>query len=305
MGRDVAAALAGSISNAKTSGSSDNIRHGRYRFEIVKICAELVEGQTDRNFGFWNVRPLTSAPNPQAEGDRVDYVSLTSPGTGPLKDDGNNPNLVGSDCGMKLDFTTNEKVAASNMKAAIIALFNMPGDVSDEEVFETWMELSLQRHIKKGEFFYAHPKTGQPVFATRDLIPNPACGMIIDCTTRAQKKRTANAKGAYVTALQWRCAFPIGQGENAMDKVAARRAEIERSVAAAEEVEATAPAAPPVAAPSAPVAPPLPTPAAPPAPPVAFVPPAGWQPHPDPVGGKGWYYKGTEVKSEAQLRSGQ
>ena len=332
MGRDVSSEVAGMISGSKVYGSSDNIRHGKYKFLIKRIHAEEVEVDEGKHrMGFWEVIPLTSEPNPVFEGDRVDYVSPQQPGTGPLKDDGTKPNAVGSNCAMKVDFDgAGSRSAGANIKAAILALFNKyDGEIPDSEVDKTWVDLARRKPCKAGDIIGFDAATNQPVKADKDKQANPACGMIINCVTSVKKKKKPNDKGMYITKLNWSCAAPIGTGENAPDQVAKRRAELELKMAEDDDEEDTssgrsgnAPQAPPPAngqsANGQAAAPPPPAPPAPPAPPppvAVFTPPAPWVKHPTAPWGstpdQQWYHsdptKGGDnsVRNVLQLRAGQ
>lgn len=320
MGQDVSAEVAELIGSSKVFGSSDNIRHGTYKFLIKRCFSDLVEMDAGKHrMSFVEVTPLESKPNPQFEGDHIDY-----PGTaGPLKDDGNKPNAVGSNCALKVDHDgAGARSAGSNVKAFILGLFNaQDGQISDDQINKTWIDLARRKPCKAGDIIGFDPATQQPVKAAEDKIENPACGMVINCTTTTKKKKTPNDKGAFITKLVWSCASPIGTGENSKELVAKRRAEIlaNQSPDDDEEVVAAPAAASPqaVAAPSAPaVAAPPPPPAAPAAPAVSaeFVPQAPWTKHPlhfGPTLESQWYFSdpakggnGKDVKNAAALKAG-
>src|SRR6185369_11155056 len=186
MGQDVSADVAGLISSSKVFGSSDNIRHGKYRLLIEKIHAEMVEtDKGNHRMAFWEFKVLKAEPNPQIEGDHVDYPNSA----GPLKDDGTKPNMVGSRCALKVDFDgPGGRSAGSNIKAATLALFNKD-DASDDEINRTWIDLSRRKSCKKGEIVGFDAATQSPILAEADKVANPACGAIIDCTTMAKKKK--------------------------------------------------------------------------------------------------------------------
>lgn len=320
MGQDVSSEVAGMISGAKVFGSSDNIRHGKYKFLIKRIFAELVETDAGKHrMAFWELTPIESLPNPQIEGDHVDYPGAA----GPLKDDGTKPNAVGSNCALKVDFDgPGARSAGSNIKAPTLALFNRhDGEVSDDEINKTWIDLSRRKDLKVNDAIGIDPATNQPILAKEARPANPACGMVINCTTVAKRKKTANDKGAYVTKLVWTCASPIGTGENAPELVAKRRAEILANQSDDDE-EVTAPPAngvQPYAQPqavAAPVQPPAPPPPAPSVPDVAaFTPQVPFVKHPTAAPGvtpeTRWYWSdpklggNNSIKNEAQLRSGQ
>ena len=306
MGQDVSQEIASQISDSKVFGSSDNIRHGKYRFLIKRIFAELVETDHGNNkMAFWEFKVVKSEPNPQIEGD----VGVD----GKLIDDGTKPNPVGSDCALKINFDgPGARSAGSNIKQAVLALFNKSdGEVDDAQINKTWVDLARRKGVKKGDTVGFDEATRQVLVATEDKQGNPACGMVLDCVTRAKKKKVANDKGAYITKLIFVCASPIGMGENAPELVAKRRAEIEATQVDDDDAEETAPRAP--ASPSAPVqtqavAPPPPAPSAPPPPAQSFMPQVPWVKHPTTPG---WFWSdpslggNNAVKNEEQLRAGQ
>jgi len=320
MSVDVSAELAGTIADAEVFGSSDNIRHGVYWFIIHKIHADVVEiNKGKHKFVFWEMEPYKSEPNPQVEGDRVDYVSPTQKGVGPLKDDGTRPNAVGSRCALKIDFDgAGARSAPGNAQAPILALFNKEkGQMSKQELAETWIDISRKQPVRAGEPIGFNNETKEVIKADKDKQAQPARGMIIGCRTTVKKKKDGNENGEYITKMNWFCVAPIGTGENSWDKIKERRAKIEAggvddddddddksSTAGAPSgpqmpVGAGAmpppgmqvPATPPQAAPQAPAAPPAPQ-AAPPLPPTApaavapppapWVPPAGWTAYDNP-----------------------
>lgn len=328
MGQDVSIDIADEIASAQVFGSSENIRHGRYRFLIKRIFAELVEVDAGKNrFAFWEFRVLKSEPNPQVEGDKTP--------DGKLIDDGTRPNAVGSDCALKINFDgPGARSAGSNIQQAILALFNR-NDISQDELKSTWTDLARTKSVKKGDMIGFNPTTQQPIYASEDKIANPACGMVIDCHTMAKKKKKPNDKGAYITKLIFTCAAPIGQGENAPNLVAQRRTEIELHMSDDDDEETTTAPPSPIAAPTAPgampgyAAPPqtapvtapqvaaAPPPPAPPAPPVPTAPWAPkdprWVTHPSAPAGTTpdtrWFWsdpaRGGDngVKNETQLRA--
>lgn len=295
MGQDVSLEIAGQISGAKVFGSSENIRHGKYKMLIKRIFAELVETDSGKNkMAFVECTPLEALPNPQVEGDHTDY-----PGTsGPLIDDGTKPNSVGSACAMKINFDgPGGRSAGSNVKAFILALFNKhDGEIPDAEINQTWIDLARRVDLKPGDAIGIDPNTHQVIHAKEYKRSNPACGMIINLSTMPKKKKTPNNKGGYITKLVWTCAAPIGSGENAPELVAKRRAEIEATMVDDEEVAQI-----PTPAPMAPPPPAVPQMAAPLPP---SFPPAGWEVHPT---APGWFWNraSNAVKNEAQLRAGQ
>lgn len=329
MSEDVSAEVAGLISNAKVFGSSDNIRHGKYKMLITRIHAMKVDTDKGKHrMAFVEMTPLEARPNPQVEGDRVDYVSALQPGVGPLKDDGTKPNAVGSKCALKVDFDGAGALSAgTNIKAFVLGLFGKrDGEIPDTEVNQTWVDLARIKDVKVGDPLGVDPNTNQVIYAKNAKRANPACGMIVYCDTITKKKRTANEKGMYITKFIWSCGTsPVGLGENTPELVEKRRIEIEANRADEEEeaevATSSAPQTPPLGAPSpyaqaqqtaaptaAPQPPAPPAPVAPAVPGVAWTPPAPWQPHPTtPVDAQGtrWFFDGaSQVKSEAQLRAG-
>lgn len=333
MSEDISAELGGMIADAKVFGSSDNIRHGKYVFLIKTVRAELIEVEKGKHkFVFWEFEPIKSEPNPQIDGDRVDYVSKEQPGTGPLKDDGTKPNAVGSNCALKIDFDGNgARSAPANAQQPILALFNkQTGQIPKEELNSTWLDISRKQPVRKGEAIGFDPATKQVILADKDKPAQMARGMLIGCTTSARRKKEPNQYGMWVTKLNFFCVAPIGQGENSLDKVAERRAKIEMSLPDDEEEAAatststtvqvpanlpqmpvgnqpppggvSVPATPPTVAAPVPPAPPAPPQAPPPAPQAPWSPPAPWRVHPT---APGWYWDGGQgVKNEAQLRAG-
>ncbi len=323
MSEDVSAEVAGLISNAKVFGSSDNIRHGKYKMLITRIHAQKVDTDKGKHrMAFVEMTPLESKPNPQVEGDRVDYVSAQQPGVGPLKDDGNKPNAVGSKCALKVDFDGAGALSAgANIKAFVLGLFGKrDGEIPDTEVNQTWVDLARTKDVKVGDPLGVDPNTQQVIYAKTAKRANPACGMIVYCETITKKKKVPNDKGMYITKMIWSCGTsPVGLGENTPELVEKRRLEIEAQRAEEDEEDgtpsvpsqtATAPASSPYTQAAQSPAPPPPAPPAPAAPsvPSVWMPPAPWQPHPTtPVDAQGtrWFFDGaSQVKSEAQLRAG-
>lgn len=313
MSEDISAELGGMIADAKVFGSSDNIRHGKYIFLIKMVRAELIEVEKGKHkFVFWEYEPIKSEPNPQIEGDRVDYVSKEQPGIGPLKDNGTTPNAVGSNCALKIDFDGNgARSAPANAQQPILALFNkQTGQIPKEELNSTWLDISRKQPVRKGDAIGFDPTTKQIIYADKDKPAQMARGMLIGCTTSVRKKKEPNQYGMYVTKLNFFCVAPIGTGENSLEKVAERRAKIEMNLPDDEEEAAaaaasststsvqvpanlpqmpvsglsappaggmTVPATPPAAtAPATPPSPPTP-PQAPPAPVIPWAPPAPWR----------------------------
>ena len=101
---DIDAELGDLIAKGKSFGSSDNIRVGRFTFLIKRVFAEKMDSG---RFAFAICKVLESAPNPQ----------MMPPGVTEAQFDlGKNPNLVGSDCAMKVNFDGNgAKSAAGNV----------------------------------------------------------------------------------------------------------------------------------------------------------------------------------------------
>jgi hypothetical protein len=329
MSDDISAELGGVIADAEVYDSSENFRHGKYRLLIRKVHAQRVKVEKgEHRFCFWECQVLESSPNPQNEGDRIDYVSPAQPGTGPLKDDGNNPNPKDAFVALKVNFDGNgARSAPANAQAPMLALFNKsPGQMTKEEIASTWADISRKKPVRKGEMIGFNAETRQPIVAERDMQAQMARGFIIDMTTSVKKKRDANDNGAYVMKMHWKCAAPPGTGINSIEEVAKRRAQIENGMPDDEDDDTTSASAPagqpqmPVGAASAPppmgvqvpATPPVPPPppaAAPPPPPAPWAPPAPWRPHPTAAPGATpetrFFWDGAQgVKSEAQLRAG-
>jgi hypothetical protein len=304
--QDCSAETAADVADATTYDRSENIRHGTYQFLIRRVrCTPIKTQNGFHKYGFWELTTLESKPNPQSEGDHVDFPNVL----GPLKDDGTKPNTVGSNCALKADFDgTAAIMARANIQDAILAFYNKrSGEASKDELAEAWIDLCRLVPLKVGEYDMA---TKQP--ATRAKPANPACGVVINCTTMTIKKKTPNDKGAFVTKLIWSCAAPLGTGINSAEHIAKRRAEIEATAFDDEAEDAATPTAPTPAA----TAPAAPTPSVPPPPPavpvVAFKPAAPWVKHPDPAAqAQGWFWSdpalggNNAVRNEQQIRNGQ
>lgn len=288
---DISAELANDIATAKTSGSSENIRCGRYKFVVKKVHADVVENDKGKHkFVFVEVVPLESLPNLQTVGN----INAE----GKLLDDGNNPNPVGSECAMKVDFDgAGGRSAAGNVKQFILGLFGKAdGEISEAQLNETWRDISRTTPLKKGDTIGISPQN-QPILSDRDKPANPLYGMVVGCVAFAKRKQKIEGKTPdqhYITKLNWTCISPPGIGENAPDVVAKRRLELEsRSVADDDDADdAASPVSPPSnGAAAAALAPVLP-------PPVAF-PPPGWFTNGVP---EGYFHNGKEVLKEADLR---
>lgn len=196
-------------------------------------------------------------------------------------------NKPGTTCSEVANFDgAGKQSAGANARAVVAALY---GDahvtgMSDDDV---------------GELLDAQLGTDQP-----------CRGMLIGCDTYPKEVRSN--KGTFITGRNWKHIAKPGTGLNAPELVRARLAALNispeecvrvideqmKTVGVALSAVATSAAAPAVAAP---VIPAVPVPAAPPlpAPPIIVVDPlAGWTQHPDnPL----FYYRGTEVKSKADL----
>jgi hypothetical protein len=314
---DISLDIADEIANSKSFASTDNIRHGIYLFRIDRIFAEKVE---KGRMAFVEFTVLESKPNPQTQGD---LVSLN--GQWKLKDDGMNPNPVGSRCALKINFDGNAKqMAGANMKAFIMGLCNLSqadtqGPEGAKKINNTWVDLSRTKPLQKGDLIGIDQATNQPIVYQGDPKgENPACGMLVRCSTTAkEKKKTREVKSLapeqreWVTQQNWQNVAPPGFGENAPDKVALRRAEAQAALAkggddddddvsmSTQNVPAAGLTPPTNFAPApAPVAP---APPAPPAVQAAWSPPAPWRAHPT---SPGWYWDGGQgVKSEADLKA--
>ena len=295
---DVSSELGDLIAKSKVFGSSDNIRVGRYKFLIKRVFAEKVESG---RFAFAELKVIESNANPQ----------VLPPGvTARQFDEGGNPNRVGTDCAMKVNFDgPGAKSAGGNVKEFVLGLFGMTqGDTSDDDANRTWKDLSRQKDLHVGDAEAIDPATNRPILATKAKRANPGCGMVIACTaSMKEKKKTkllAPEQKEYITKLVWECVAKPGIGENSLEAIAKRRADIE--LASEEEVDEPAGIA---AAPTAPLPPIAATSPLPPVPQAAFTPAPPWRPHPDqPLGNTPetrWYWDGNAgVKNEIMLRNG-
>lgn len=280
---DISAELADSIADAQGGGGKPFLRHGAYyKLLITRVHSKKVKLEAGvHRFAFMEFKVLESRPHPAG----AILTSLQS------KDDGTNPNAKGSECSYSIDFDGNgAAMAPQNVKDFICGLFGVMSDeLSKEETKKTWRDLCRRSDVPKGGVDYVNPETGAPVLAEEAKIANAACGMVIEMSTSAKElKRTrtikdlAAEKREYFTMKHWKCAGKPGQpGENSMENIAKRRAEImnsmaddddedvEDSLANAGDSTSHAPPTPPAApAPPAAAAPP-----APPAPPAAAAPP--------------------------------
>ena len=366
MATDISANLSESIDAAKTYSSSDNFRCGKNRWMVTAVRGEKISnGQAENEWAFVEMVALTREPLPQSEGDRQGFTydgvsKVYTPGTGNFIDDGMTPNPIGVPTAIKANFTSNNAVASAKIKKFFLAAFNKrEADVQKGEIGASWEDASRQTAgwYVKGPTLGGNPvppgtpgavdKYIQLVFANGGFVPvtqatpgavwkeaNPMAGMVIDCVSRNQKKKTPNDKGAYVCVQNWACVSPYNTGENTKEARVKRLAEVATHIAVPDEtadddgsdllvgsvvtapavvapvVAAVAPSQPVVAAPapSAPVAP-----SAPPAAPSGPVWPA---PPPWVVGGTsaehswltaGWLWKPGMEKacSEADYRSGK
>ena len=226
-------------SNATMGGNK--ILHGIYdELIICGIRHELSPSKKD-NLIIFNFRVGKSKKN------IVQEVSATN--ACPPRTVDQEPNAVGSDCDDVINFDgAGKQSAEGNVKSILLGLYGKRNEEMDEDVaMATLGDLSADNQ--------------------------PARGMVIALTTYPKEKRTK--PGEFITGLTWRCVDPPGQGENAPDKVAARRAILDKG-AKAPAVTSTTAAAPPVPGqvPAAPTAPPAPVATIP------VFPPAGWEWHP-------------------------
>ena len=251
MATDISGNLSSEIDSAKTFASSANLRCGRNDFMVTAVRGELIEGKTTSEYGFIEMVPLTSEPSPQTEGDRVGWSFQNGayvPGTGPLLDDGMNPNRVGEACALKANFSTNRKMAASKIKKFFLTAWNLiEGDLKPGEIGGAWEDASLQ---VSGYYVKGWKLNGQIVpqgtpgaeskwvnlqIAGGVALPvtketpgavwreaNILAGFVIDCTTKNHKKRTPNERGAYVGQQSWTCVSAVGTGENTKEAMKER-----------------------------------------------------------------------------------
>lgn len=279
--QDISAQLGMEIGESTGGGGKPFIRHGKYYELLITRChAKSVKMEDTKwhRFAFMEFKVLRSEPHPAG----------TIPTSLQSKDDGTNPNPVGSLCSHSIDFDGNgAPMAGQNVKEFIAGLFGANVDeLSKEDAMQTWIDLSRKQDVKLGGVDYIDPKTNQPVAAKKDKIANMGCGFIIALSTQAKElKETRKVKDMkpedrkYFTQKLWICLAKPGIGVNAPEEVAKRRAQILLEVPMDDEEAETetpgqtahgangagaaaaggAPTPPPVA-PVAPVAPAAPTP---------------------------------------------
>jgi hypothetical protein len=293
--QDVTSELGDLIAKSKTFGNSENIRCGKYKFLIKKVYAQAIDNDKGtQRFAFVELKTLESAPNPQHRPTGVPEASF---------DSGMTPNVVGSTPALKVNFDgPGAKSAGSNIKNFILGLFGLSASqTSDDNTNSTWNDLARQKDLRIGDATGIDTTTNKVILATKAKRANPASGMIIACTASMKEKKKTKllppAEKEYVTICQWECVAKPGTGDNTVELIAQRRAEIE-ALAEDDELDDAPPSAPP--------APPA---SAPPPPPAAFVPPPPWRVHTDvPFGNTPdtrWYWDGaTGVKNETQLKNG-
>lgn len=228
MARDISAELAVDISEATGGGGKPYIRHGKYYELLLTRCHSKPVKMDDtklHRFAFMEFKVLKAEPFDKG----VIPTSLQS------RDDGTNPNPVGSLCSHSIDFDGNgAAMAAQNVREFICGLFGVSTDeLSKDDGFKTWVDLCRKEDVKVGGVDYIDPKTDKPVIATRDKIANTGCGFIISLSTSAKElKRTRGSKDLsqeqreYFTLKQWICLARPGTGINSPEIVAKRRAEI-------------------------------------------------------------------------------
>jgi hypothetical protein len=274
-------ALAQQVGDARVTGSGNYIQHGNYVF-LIKKWFFMLSPQKEQcviiEFAVVDAQKKTVH-----EGTKV----ITA-----------EPNGIGSDCSEVVNWDGPGKLsAAGNSRAPVLGLFGFAeNEIDAAKVIET-----LDTCLSDAQ---------------------PAAGMLISCSTAPREKRTK--PGEFITARNWGCVARPGTGANAPELVAARLAALKVSAPKAvslarqhlglsafdENSVATPVSAPaPQAAPAGfgfGAEPALTLPPAPPAPPVVAAPPApdhlvGWAPHPT---APGYFYRGQQVFTEAQLASG-
>lgn len=296
MAYDISAELAGDISEATGGGGKPYIRHGKYYELLLTRCHSKRVKMDDtkfHRFAFIEFKVLKADPHPAGSIP----TSLQS------KDDGTNPNAVGTLCSHSIDFDGNgASMAGQNVKEFIAGFFGVNVDeLSKDDAFKTWIDLCRKEDVKVGGVDYHDPKTDKDVLATKDKIANMGCGYIIGLSTSAKElKETRKVKDLpqdqrkYFTQKNWLCLAKPGTGINSPAEVAKRRAQIlmeipmeaeEDDTDESTDLAAAGDAVPLAGAPSAPApsapSPTPPSPPAPPSPPTAPTPPAvNWPPQP-------------------------
>lgn len=259
------ASVAEELGKARTAGGGNWIQHGDYTLMIEKWYFQKIQDECI----IVEFLVVESRKKVVYEGDKKIEVE---------------PNAVGSEVSEVANFDGPGKLSAkANARAVALGLFGFKeGDVSDKIVADTMLQV------------------------VRDNTP--AAGMLIKVSTYAKEKRTA--KGEFITGRSWDCVAKPGSGVNSDELVKARLAAMakgpEEAVRTALQHLSSARSA--VAASLTGEAPAPSTEAAPAIPSVPSIPAApskpwlvGWTVHP---GDPNFYYRGSEVKTEADIRAG-
>jgi hypothetical protein len=239
MAQDISAELAVTISEATGGGGKPFIRHTKYsEFLLTRCHSKRVKMEDTKwhRFSFMEFKVLKAVPHEKG----AIPTSLQS------RDDGTNPNPVGSMCSHSIDFDGNgAAMAGQNVKEFIAGLFGVDVDqLSKEDGFQTWVDLCRKMDVKAGGVDYVDPNTQQPVLAKKDKVANMGCGFIIALSTSAKElKETRKVKDLtpeqrkYFTQKNWQCLARPGTGINSPEDVAKRRAQVLLDVPMGDEEE--------------------------------------------------------------------
>lgn len=243
---DISANLSEEIDKAKTFAKSENLKCGLNTFMVVNVRGDLIDnGNQKSEYGFIELLPLTSEPNPQSVGDREGFsynetTKAYAAGTGKMLDDGTTPNRVGEMTAVKANFTANRNVAAGKIKQFMLAAFGVTEDQTKPgQIGGAWDDASRQvagwyvlgwtlagnvvpegTPNAKKQFVSLVVAGGTAMPVTKETPgavwkdANPLAGFIIKCVTKNVPKKTPNAKGAFVGSQTWICIDPVGVGQN-------------------------------------------------------------------------------------------
>ena len=258
--------IAKQVADARVTGGGTYIEHGDYDLMVTKWDYQELQNKVMIH----EFLVINAKAKQVKEGEKV-YMS--------------EPNPVDSACSYVVDFDGAGKLSApGNVRAVVLGLFGFKeNDVSGDVVQKT----------------------------LSDCVDGKANGMILRCSTFP--KEIKSKRGEFITGMNWDCYATPGQGANRLDLAAERmRVLKEKGAEAAAALARQHMGSPSTEAPSVPAAVPAPVPApapsvaAPPPPPSVPAPPAvekpwlvGWTIHPQ---DSRYYYKGTDVKTEEDIR---
>ena len=188
------------IAEARISGGGINIRHGQYLLLIKRMMAEK-KFKGDCYISEFVV----------LESTKIEVVEADKNGVSHEKDI--EPNKVGTDCSYVINFDGKGKQSAgSSAKALLCALFSVTEDqMSEDEFISTFDDVVRDR-------------------TEGDQEANPLRGWVVRLST--YPKPVQSDPGRYITGMKWESASKPGEGENAPDKVAERRRQLDGMKAA-------------------------------------------------------------------------